>query len=290
MTAIEWTDITDNIFTVKGGGWWCRKISEGCNNCYAAALNQNSFFGGNHLPYTGHAPELILHTELIAGWAKMKKPKRHFVASMTDIFGEWVKLEDICTFLDGMYAAKFQTFQMLTKRPHVAARRIKAWLQWRELTELPENMWIGTSVENQKWAEIRIPQLLSIPARRRFLSCEPLLEPLDLTFKVNWGGKLLRPVLFDIDWIIIGGESGPKARMFNIEWARSILRQCRGSGTKCFVKQVGSDPRQDYEAQSAEGEKVLIKNGPIKFNHSKGGDPMEWAPDLRVREFPGVFA
>src|SRR5262245_62535311 len=118
-TSIEWTDITDNIIVVEGGGWWCRRISPGCDHCYAEALNQNTFFGGNKLPYRGTAPSLKLRTEIIDGWARLRKPKKHFVSSMTDIFGEWVSREMIFAFLDGMRAAPLQTFQLLTKRPAV---------------------------------------------------------------------------------------------------------------------------------------------------------------------------
>jgi hypothetical protein len=137
MTNIEWTDLVDNIFTVYGGGWWCRRISEGCDNCYAATLNKNSFFGGNHLEYSGDRPaDLILRPEIISGWKKMTKPKRHFVASMTDIFGEWVTELEAHTFLTGMWVAPKQTFQMLTKRPLVAGRFIKTWLELTGLKEL----------------------------------------------------------------------------------------------------------------------------------------------------------
>ncbi|MCC5638875.1 phage Gp37/Gp68 family protein [Nostoc sp. CHAB 5844] len=86
-TNIQWTDLTDNIIRAKDGGWWCRKISPGCANCYSEKLNQNTFFGGNKQPYSGQPPELILDTEIIRKWGFQKKPKKHFVASMTDVFG-----------------------------------------------------------------------------------------------------------------------------------------------------------------------------------------------------------
>ncbi len=78
-TAIQWTDITDNIIVVKNGGWWCKKISEGCVNCYAERLNDNDYFQGNHLPYTGNVPEMVLKTDLLVSWKRMRVPKKHFV-------------------------------------------------------------------------------------------------------------------------------------------------------------------------------------------------------------------
>src|SRR5262245_55416460 len=116
-TNIEWTDVTDNIIVAEGGGWWCRRISPGCDHCYAEEINQNPFFGGNKLPYRGASPALKLREEIIGGWARQKKSKKHFVASMTDIFGEWVPREMVFKFLDGMLRAPRQTFQLLTKRP-----------------------------------------------------------------------------------------------------------------------------------------------------------------------------
>lgn len=300
MTNIEWTDLVDNIFTVYGGGWWCRRISEGCDNCYAATLNKNSFFGGNHLEYSGDRPaDLILRPEIIAGWKKMTKPKRHFVASMTDIFGEWVTELEAHTFLTGMWVAPKQTFQMLTKRPLVAGRFIKTWLELTGLKELPAHMWIGASVENQKWADIRIPQLLSIPAKVRFLSCEPLLGPIDLTDIVTgkpdqYGGEHhFNCLSLDGDnpeddeeykgalvaWVIVGGESGKGARPCNVSWIRSIVSQCKSADVKCFVKQLGANVVNTFIDT---GETT----NQIRTTHTKGGDPSEWAGDLRVREFP----
>lgn len=157
--------------------------------------------------------------------------------------------------------------------------------QWATSATIPwplPGVWVGTSVENQA-AEERIPHLLRCPAAIRFLSCEPLLGPLDL---FDW----LEDHDFDpddpldyeerealgdpptIDWVICGGESGPRARPCDVEWIRFIVKQCREAGVPCFVKQLGSHP---------------IENGkPIKLRDRKGGNPDEWPDDLRVREFP----
>ncbi|MDZ8140487.1 MAG: DUF5131 family protein [Nostoc sp. DedQUE04] len=106
-TNIEWANLTDNIIRAKRGGWWCQKISEGCKNCYSEKLNQNSFFGGNKQPYSGQPPELVLDTETIRKWGFQRKPKKHFVSSMTDVFGEWIPRSWQHEMLDGMFVLEF---------------------------------------------------------------------------------------------------------------------------------------------------------------------------------------
>lgn len=152
----------------------------------------------------------------------------------------------------------------------------------RRMWPLP-NVWLGTSVEDQPRADQRIPHLLRCPASLRFLSCEPLLGPIDF-------------YLDGIGWVIIGGESGPGARECNIEWIRSLIEQCRESETSCFVKQVGAQPFEEQGQCSRwprgtgvsfdemrEQERVTYR-----LKDSKGGDPAEWPEDLRVREYPTV--
>jgi protein gp37 len=270
-TKIEWTDIVDNIIVVEGGGWWCRHISSSCDHCYAEALNQNTFFGGNKMPYRGAAPSLHLRADIVNGWAQMRKPKKHFVASMTDVFGEWVPRWMICMMLDGMAAAPLQIFQVLTKRPHVAAVEIEAWLKAAGRSALPDNIWIGATTENQEQADKRIPELLKIPARVRFLSCEPLLGPVDLSrFHIGWWrcpecGEARDPNEeiplgssdayclkcnnedmeiegHHLHWVIVGGESGPNSRECNLDWIHSLTEQCSAAGVPVFVKQLGSKP------------------------------------------------
>lgn len=260
MTNIQWTDVTDNPIVVEGGGWWCRKVSEGCANCYAEKLNHNTFFGGNHSSYSGQPPATLkLKRELIASWAKMRSPKKHFVGSMTDIFGEWVPMEWHLELLDGMAAAPKQTFQLLTKRPGIMAIAIGQWLRINKLDKLPDNVWVGTSVENQKRANYRIPVLNQIPASVKFLSAEPLLE------RVNLG---LDNPCYQINWVIVGGESGNNARPCRIEWLEEIVSDCIYANVPVFVKQLGSNftwlPLQD----------------------KKGGDIAEFPNSLKIRQFP----
>lgn len=297
-TAIQWTDVTDNILVVEGGGWWCRKISEGCANCYAAKLNQSDFFGGNKLPYSGKPPALVLRTDIIDGWKRQRKPKKHFVCSMTDIFGEWVDQEMANTFLDGM-CVQGHVFQLLTKRPEIMRDRVNGWLKARGYHSPPRSIWGGVSVESAKHG-YRIAELLRIPFAVRFVSLEPLLGPIRLDWLGDdgsgqwWHGinTLTGEIRGDhenperstwgpsLDWVIVGGESGPKARPCNVDWIRDIVQQCREAGAACFVKQIGS---QAYQSGLENGG---IGDGPIFTKHSKGGDPSEWPADLRVREFP----
>lgn len=256
-TNIQWTDVVDNIITVEGGGWWCQGTSPGCDHCYSEKINQNSFFGGNHLPYSGQPPKLILKRNIIAYWKRMRSPKKHFVASMTDVFGAWVPREWQFEFLDGMRAAPLQTFQLLTKRPNIMYQAIAEWLELRGLQSLPTNIWVGTSVERNREARARIPWLLKIPAAVRFLSCEPLLESVNL---VEW--------LPDLQWVIVGGESGPESRSCHIDWIRPMVRLCLELQVAIFVKQLGANP-----------EGIVLKN-------RKGDDPDEWTQDIIFRQFP----
>lgn len=158
----------------------------------------------------------------------------------------------------------------------------------------PPNVWIGTTAEDQRRADERIPALLSIPARVRFLSMEPLIEAVDL-FRAR------RPVvpgtaticdfsarntaLGALDWVIVGGESGPRARSFDIAWARSIVSQCLEAGVAAFVKQLGARPVELRYATDFSRERSLC---PLRLRDSHGGDHAEWPADLRVREFPPI--
>lgn len=154
------------------------------------------------------------------------------------------------------------------------------------------NVWLGVSCERQQEADERIPPLLQTPAAKRFISAEPLLGPIDLHRiggRLNWidalrgergapelAGSLSLPKCAALDWIIVGGESGPCARPFNVAWADSILEQCKTAGVACFVKQLGASPLSD--------------GYPMHLKSKKGGDWSEWPERLRVREFPKVPA
>lgn len=292
-TQISWTDCTDNIITCVGGGWWCRKVSAGCDNCYAATLNQNSFFGGNKLDYSGQPPHLILKRNILQSWARQTKPKKHFVASMTDIFGEWVDRAWHFEILDAMWGAPKQTFQLLTKRPHIMRDACLQWMKNWGLPRMPDNIWLGTTVENQAVADRRIPILLEIPSVVRFLSCEPLLERINLSLCLgSWdvdydedkgiANPVFQPADTMIDWVIIGGESGHNARPCHIDWMRSLLHQCQEAGVAAFVKQLGSN----CIGFSPYIDGIATCNYQIKTSDNKGSNIAEFPEYLQIRSFP----
>ena len=263
MTEIQWTDLTRNPIKEASGGNYCIPISPGCKNCYASLLNsRGTRFGGNGRRFgvrpEGH-PEMTLNIDMLESWARMTKPKKIFVGSMTDIFGEWVPDWMLFALFLAMAQSPFQTFQVLTKRPERAAEVIGSWLRHVGRGQLPANIWLGISAENQATYDERIKWLNRCLAQVRFLSLEPLLGPINL-------GDIK-----DVDWVIVGGESGPRARPLDLEWIWDILYQCRRAGVSAFIKQLGSHWAKRRGAQ-----------------HSKGGDPDEWPKALRVRMFPEV--
>jgi protein gp37 len=169
------------------------------------------------------------------------------------------------------YIGAFTAADVANRRP---------WPGW----PLP-NVWLGVSVENQEAADERIPLLLKTPAAVRFLSCEPLLGPLDLDeYLPAPYGCLGEPRVSSCEvcgdpglhWVIVGGESGPRARVTAVEYIRGVVRQCASAGVPCFVKQLGSQAYDPDDVQSS------VNN----LRDRKGGDPTEWPEDLRVREFP----
>jgi protein gp37 len=204
---------------------------------------------------------------------------------------------------------------LLTKRPEnvtawIADAMNRAWgvpqkesplAQWMEdwvtRHSVPANVWIGASVENQAAADARIPHLLEVPAAVRFLSCEPLLAAVDLVRYLpnTFTGFPRGP---RVDWVIVGGESGPAARPMAVEWARSLVRQCKAAGVPVFMKQLGAvihatnaiDPLDQFPCPT--GSPRSFRQGPgedtieLCLRDRKGGDPSEWPADLRVQEFP----
>jgi len=210
-STIEWTEATWNPVT------GCTKVSPGCAHCYAETFAER-FRGVAGHPYESGF-DLRLRPERLVLPLRWKKPRRIFVNSMSDLFHEDIPFAFILEVFEVMRAASWHQFQVLTKRPERAAG-LADKLPW------PDNIWLGTSVENQRWIA-RIDALRSVPARLRFLSCEPLLGPLTLDLR-------------GIHWVIVGGESGPKARPMKVEWARSIRDQCIRQGVPFFFKQWGA--------------------------------------------------
>ncbi len=283
-TGISWTDATWNPVT------GCTRISEGCRHCYAERLAATRL--KDTLRYKGLAvidggqphwtSKIKLHPELLDWPQRKKKPLRIFVNSMSDLFHPGVPADFIAEVFRAMAACPQHTFQILTKR-HDRMRKLLSIIQPEPLP----NVWLGVSVEDQKNAEIRIPSLLETPAAVRFISAEPLLEPLDLTNLCVYGGQRLHALSKiytspSLDWIIVGGESGPHARPFKLEWARNLRDQCRGSGVPFFAKQLGSNPL-DCDVPGAADPKEHMR---YHTDHRSGADPAEWPDDLRVQEFP----
>lgn len=253
-SSIEWTDVTDNVFVVEGedgepDGWYCRKVSPGCQHCYAERINGTSFYGGNGMKYRLLAdgdPRMMMRRGVMAKWAKMRKPKKHFVNSMTDTFADFYPSEWIYELFDAMVAAPLQTFQVLTKRTERMFDVVIEWLRLRNLPYVPTNIWLGFSAESQEWYDKRAFWMLNIPALV-FVSLEPLLGPIDLNpvVSIREIGGIDRyeheysGFMSGIDWVIVGGESGSHARPMHPDWVISIQEQCAKSGTPFFFKQWG---------------------------------------------------
>jgi protein gp37 len=225
-SAIEWTEATWNPVT------GCTEVSEGCDHCYAKT------FAERWRGIPGHAYEQGFDLKLWPGRLdiplRWKRPRRVFVNSMSDLFQDGVPDEFIREVFAVMAGTPRHTYQVLTKRPGRMASFLRLW---RELAVRPlPNVWLGTSVETQKWADVRIPQLLRAPAAVRFLSCEPLLGPLNLA---GAGHLDVKDSGATIDWVIAGGESGPGARPMDPVWVRSLRGQCAAAGLAFFFKQWG---------------------------------------------------
>lgn len=210
-SRIEWTEATWNPVT------GCTKVSQGCKHCYAARLAKRLQAMGS--PRYKNGFKVTLHYDLIDRPTKWAKPRKIFVNSMSDLFHEKVPLEFIQKVFKTMNDTPRHQYQILTKRPE-RALELSSSLNWTE------NIWMGTSIENSDVVQ-RMGYLKAIPSAVHFLSCEPLLGPLN---NLDLNG---------IDWVIVGGESGPKARPMEEEWAISIRDQCIDQNVAFFFKQWG---------------------------------------------------
>lgn len=301
QTGIEWTDHTFNPW------WGCEKVSPGCAHCYAEGVSNRyegpglwgaehrfRFFGDKHW-----AEPLKWNRKAEAEGVR----RRVFCASMADVFEERPELASHRDRLfDLIQATPHLDWQVLTKRPEFA----RDWLDelYTQIDAPLPNVWLGVSIENARhtW---RADVLREIPAAVRFLSCEPLLGSLfpekfecprcegqtydrgscalcaNRGYLDDRGGRDRIPLdLTGIDWVIVGGESGPGARPMRLDWAREIVWACRAAGAAPFVKQLGAKPVQ-----------MLNSPGPLveydlRLRDRKGGDWTEWPADLRIREFP----
>lgn len=265
MTTIEWTDETWNP-TVG-----CTRVSPGCDNCYAIRVAarhlDESHYGLTTVPkrvtatkntapdWTGEVRCLPDRLETPLRW---RKPRRVFVDSMSDLFHPAVPEAFIARVFAVMALTPQHTYQVLTKRPQrmaellssgwsnhgvrsfesLAEHHVGDWNSDYEVHWPLKNVWLGVSVENQRYADLRIPHLLATPAAVRFLSCEPLLGPVDLRGMAApaWTRGMVGRIA---DWCIVGGESGPGARPMHPQWARDLRDQCTAAGVPFFFKQWG---------------------------------------------------
>ncbi len=282
-SAIEWTDAT--WVTITG----CSRVSEGCRHCYAerltgTRLSHNAKYAGltrlsgREHKWTG---QIRLHEDELLKPLSWRKPRRIFVNSMSDTFHEKVPFEFVDKIFRVMSLSWRHHFQILTKRPERMAEYLNEdrpnhkRIGWSANETPPRpikwplpNVWLGTSVEDQATADERIPHLLRCPAAVRFLSCEPLLGPIDFR-KVpgfNLAGQAGVDLLRNL-WVIVGGESGPGARPMRPDWARSLRDQCQAAGVPFFFKQMGARPVG------------------VRVRDQRGHD-WEGNDDLRKREFP----
>lgn len=268
-SKIEWTEATWNPVT------GCTKVSPGCDHCYAERVTER--FHGK-----GSFNKVVLHEDRLDQPLRWRRPRRVFVNSMSDLFHDDIPDGFIAEVFATMALAEQHTFQVLTKR-HGRMRSLlnsaqfKVEVQrhailiadrrglntiWAARATDPadgplRNVWLGVSVENQQWADIRIPALLATPAAVRWISAEPLLGPVDLTRiafdrpqqsdmvldavgqRYGVPGAWQAPSAAKLDWVVVGGESGPGARPMHPDWARTLRDQCVASGAAYHFKQWG---------------------------------------------------
>lgn len=317
-TKIEWADHTFNPW--RG----CTKVSPGCEHCYAEALSKRT----GHGEYRHGVPRERMSE---AYWKQARKwndqpliwdesqehrRARVFCASLSDWLDDEVPIEWLGDLLKLIHETPNLDWLLLTKRPENWSARLiggtqlladreernspdgicRYWFKWLE-GNAPPNVWVGTTVEDQQRADERIPELLKIPAKVRFLSCEPLLGPVDLTtWLPNQDAEQDTTAYHNfhnpedgIHWVICGGESGPNARPMHPDWARSLRDQCQGAAGPFFFKQWGEwvpVPEVVHAEYPARSRKVLYPNEFMaRLGKKEAGrllDGREWS------EFPEV--
>jgi protein gp37 len=248
-SSIEWTHHTFNPW------WGCTKVSPACKHCYAEAWakrlgmdiwggrSSRRFFSDSHwrepVRWNAEAAEKGIR-------------RRVFCASMADVFEGRLELDPWRERLWELIAATpALDWLLLTKRPE----RVRVSVPWKDVW--PHNVWLGTTVENQHWADVRIPELVKYKAVVRFLSCEPLLGPLDLE---RWLGS--SPQSQGIDWVIVGGESGARSRPMNPDFCRNLRDQCANAGVAFHFKQWGNwRPETGKVPKSAKRLHIATRNG-----------------------------
>jgi protein gp37 len=364
-TKIQWTEETWNpisgCFKVSPGCRSCYAIRQAIRMKGNPNPKISSrYFNVVDARLTNWSGEVGFDEEVLLQPLKKRKPTMYFI-SLSDLFYDKRPDADIDHVFAVMALTPQHTYQILTKYPErmlAWCERLRAiagkhrpstvcktfnesdvlnfnWMHWRmghgpafphSPWPLP-NVWLGVSVENQQYADERIPLLLRTPAAKRFVSYEPALGPVDFSsgfyleaccdncdyvgskFGKFGGVCCLNPSMRPpLDWVIVGGESGPGARPFDIAWARQTVEQCKAAGVACFVKQLGSHPYDSTvidimgpdnvvhyrrppgdpmleDVKSAKG--YWTRESVLTLADKKGGEPMQWPEDLRVRQMPG---
>jgi protein gp37 len=315
-SKIEWTDHTVNFW------WGCTKVSPACAHCYAETMSRHRskmFFGFLVEWGAGKARGERMEKAAAECWAldtqAMRKGVRYrvFVNSMSDWLDEEVPVAWLAKLLETIARCKHLDFQLLTKRPGNWRQRIAKAMVWLSehddditscwLTEwiggeAPANVWVGTTVESQEWADRRVPELLKIPAVVRFLSCEPLVVAVDLRMGQSEGEPTstepLRERQHLLHWVIAGGESGGQARALHPGWVKSLRDQCQAAGVPFFFKQWGEWVPQGERTAEPMAEDDLLRghkheDGVLMLRAGKKGagaflDGVEW------KEMPARFA
>jgi protein gp37 len=306
-TKIEWSDATWNVVT------GCTKVSPGCDHCYIERtvpfrIARRSF----NAPSVGGTTGVQLHWDRIGKPYEWRTPRMIFVNSLSDLFHQDVPDDLIARVFATMMETPQHTYQILTKRHD----RMRSLLRkWSPVTGTPPwtftgpwplpNVWLGVSVEDQQRADLRIPALLGTPAAVRFLSCEPLLGAVDLhgplvdghrprltywlTGRPDWNSDGHIQVGPRIDWVIVGGESGPGARPMHPDWARAVRDQCVEADVPFFFKQFGEwapsvdldpDVRERTREEALAGDEYVSRVGKKRAGRDLDGRTWDQMPEV----------
>ena len=298
-TKIEWADESSQPIKAvdpRTGktGWHCVKIDTACKNCYAATFNMRRLpNGGTGLDYVATSPAVTyLDRVELNKWLEWKAPRVVFPCSMTDWCGEFVDQRFSAALIATASMASRHTFLFLTKRPHLCARLLDPANPWRDRfaayckvmglqfrSDPIPNVWLGYSAGTQKTYDEGLPSMQQL-ARwgwNTWCSCEPMLEAMDFHLADRHTPQ----------WFVFGGESGPKARPFDVDGCRDAIEQCDWFGRLVFLKQFGRHVVGDWSSVPAPvgtPERWFLKA-------AKGNDPQEWPADLQGRrEYPFQFA
>jgi protein gp37 len=295
LSKIEWTDCTLNPIKARRKdtgkvGWHCEKCSPACTHCYACVFNRRNLpNGGTGLDYSVLSREkvdIFLDTDVLQQPLHWKKPRRIFMCSMTDLFGEFVPADMIAEVWRMFSKVPRHTYQVLTKR---AVRMAQLMPRLVQTFGVLDNVQLGVTVENQEWANRRVPHLLLTEASTRFISYEPALGPVDFTeielpedlpferVPAHVNALTLRDDehFFNehakIDWVIAGGESGSQARPSHPDWFRRTRDQCQAYNVPFFFKQWGSYVRWEPRYSANEKRIRYVWPDPPKIERQNNG-------------------